>query len=106
MSRPEASTLTPEALQQKHLPYQRLHADVLAAFLENPDALHGRALSMVEQMQSYAVDPRTTLKRDAFCDTLREWKQAPSLPEQVARVRDLAATIADGAVGRVAYIPE
>lgn len=106
MTRPEASTLTPEALQKKHLPYQRLHTDVLAAFLANPDALHGRALSMVEQMQSYAVDPQTVLKRDAFLDILREWKQAPSLPEQVARVRDLAVLIADGGVGRTAYIAE
>lgn len=89
------------------LPYQDLHARVLAAFTADAHPALWRALEVVECLQAYAVDqpsgddrrPGKTLDLGYLDSLSRDWCQTTDLPDIVREVEALVHRSFDGLSG-------
>lgn len=75
------------------LEHRDLHAEVLDAFVADPDIRYGEALEVVELVQAGKAEYDTSQGRDRrerIGDIVASWEQDPNLPEVVQRVQHVA----------------
>lgn len=97
------------------LPYQGLHARVLAAFTTDPHPALWQALEVVEYLQAYAVDqpagqdsrPGKVLDISYLTSLSVEWHQTTHLPAIVREVEKLVRGSFEFSGGyRVLWLPD